>query len=269
MHSNSILNSNLLDIIFENRNKDYGAYALRKNYNKRLFKSLLSMLVLVAIFSFWQMLMRKNITINFSSTRSIEGPTISSIQKKEKQTESKKSFHSSIKPSKDLNNHPVIVKTNNDKPTLTNTQILTSNLGNNHEGPNFDGQGIDGLDTGGDATKDSVKSSSPVIDKKFPVTPEVLPQFPGGRNELLRFLKRNLNTPRDMEQGEEIAVKIKFVVSYNGDLMGFTVVETGGELFDSEVIRVLKKMPKWIPGKANGENVSAYFVIPVKFMPSN
>ena len=87
MHSNSILNSNLLDIIFENRNKDYGAYILRKNYNKRLFKSLLSMLVLVVIFSFCQMLMRKNITTNCSSARYIEGPTISLIQKTEKQTE--------------------------------------------------------------------------------------------------------------------------------------------------------------------------------------
>src|SRR5690242_8017474 len=117
MHSNSILNSNLLDIIFENRNKDYGAYILRKNYNKRLFKSLLSMVALVIIFSFWQILMRKNMTTYLSSTPQIEGPTISLIQKTEKQIESKKGFHSPVKPPKGLNNHSVIVKTIDDKPT--------------------------------------------------------------------------------------------------------------------------------------------------------
>lgn len=72
-----------------------------------------------------------------------------------------------------------------------------------------------------------------------------------------------------MEEGEEIAVKVQFIVSYNGEVTGFAVVETGGESFDNEVIRVLKKMPKWIPGKTSGENVSAYFVIPVKFTVSN
>ena len=67
-----------------------------------------------------------------------------------------------------------------------------------------------------------------------------------------------------MEEGEEIGVKVKFIVSYNGDLIGFNVIETGGAPFDDEVMRVLKKMPKWIPGKASGENVSTYYIIPVK-----
>src|SRR5258706_3239409 len=226
MHSNSILNSNLLDIIFENRNKDYGAYALRKNYNKRLFKSLLSMVALVIIFSFWQMLMRKNITSNFPSVPFIRDLTPFSIQAIEKRAEAKKNILPQVKSAKGFINNPVIVKTTDDKPTPTDAAILTSNVGNNIDAPPFEGQGIDGLGTDGDATKDSVKSSSPVIDKKVPVTPEVPPQFPGGTNELLKFLKRNLNTPRDIEEGEEIAVKIKFVVSYNGELIGFTVTET-------------------------------------------
>jgi protein TonB len=64
-------------------------------------------------------------------------------------------------------------------------------------------------------------------------------------------------------------VRVKFIVGYNGDLMGFNVLETGGEPFDNEVIRVLKKMPKWIPGKSNNETVSTYYIIPVKFTVSD
>ena len=52
----------------------------------------------------------------------------------------------------------------------------------------------------------------------------------------------------------------------DGKLKGFEVIEDGGAVFNKEVIRVLKKMPQWIPGKAEGENVSVYYTIPVKFV---
>ena len=91
------------------------------------------------------------------------------LYKKQKSKLSKKSFHSQVKPSKGLNNNPVIVKNTNDKPAPTNAEILTSNVGNINEAAPFDGQGMDGLNTDGDATKNSVKSSSPVMDKSVPV----------------------------------------------------------------------------------------------------
>ena len=62
-----------------------------------------------------------------------------------------------------------------------------------------------------------------------------------------------------------MSVKIKFVVNYSGKLESFDVLKSGGMEFDNEVLRVLKKMPLWIPGKNNGENVSVYYVVPVKF----
>jgi len=59
------------------------------------------------------------------------------------------------------------------------------------------------------------------------------------------------------------------VVGYDGKLKSFEIVEDGGATFNKEVIRVLKKMPEWVPGKANGENVSVYYTIPVKFTAAN
>jgi protein TonB len=95
-----------------------------------------------------------------------------------------------------------------------------------------------------------------------------MPSFPGGMAALKKFLERNLQSPRDMEAGEEVDVKVKFVVSFDGKLQRFETVQDGGEVFNKEVIRVLKKMPDWIPGKSNGEEVSVYYTIPVKFLPA-
>lgn len=98
---------------------------------------------------------------------------------------------------------------------------------------------------------------------------DVKPDFPGGIDALLKFLERNLRNPYDLENGEIISVQVRFVVGYDGKLKSFTTIKDGGEAYNKEVIRVLKKMPAWIPGKAKGENVSVYYTVPVKFVMSN
>jgi periplasmic protein TonB len=85
---------------------------------------------------------------------------------------------------------------------------------------------------------------------------------------LRNFLQKNLQNPEDIEEGGMVSVKIKFVVGYDGTLKSFETVEDGGAAFNNEVIRVLKKMKPWNPGKTRGENVSVYYTIPVKFTTS-
>jgi len=267
MHSNSVLNSNLLDIVFENRNKDYGAYVLRRDYNKRLLKSLTIALTL-ATFIFWLILAGKNATKNLTIVPFIPDASTSNLKLIEKIVEPKKRIASQVKSVKAIDYKALIVPTDQvEKVPLVNAQTSTAGNGDNIA-PLSETLGADQI--GGNETKEPVKLIAPEINRNIvDLSPEVLPQFPGGINELIKFLKRNLNTPQELQEGEEIAVKVKFIVSYTGDLMGFNVMETGGELFDNEVIRVLKKMPKWIPGKASGESVSAYFIIPVKFRVSD
>lgn len=269
MHSNSFLTSNLLDIIFENRNKDYGAYVLRKNYNKRLLKSLIMALAFISMFIFCLMLVRKSGPTKLSVISFVPDPFIIPIKPVEKKTESQKHLKSQVRSPKAADATPVIVDNVDnipEQPPPTDVGIITSNTGDNLMPPSES----PGTDNTGDEIKEPVKPALAAPDKTIPVSsPEVLPQFPGGLKELIKFLKRNLNTPQEMQEGEQIAVKVKFIVGYNGDLMGFDVVETGGEPFDNEVIKALKKMPKWIPGKANGENVSTYFILPVKFTVSD
>jgi len=105
-------------------------------------------------------------------------------------------------------------------------------------------------------------------DVKTPVeNPDIQASFPGGNKALLDFLQRNLVAPEDIS--DAVQVKIKFVVGFDGNLQAFEVVQDGGSDFNNEVVRVLKKMPQWVPGKKGGRNVPVFYVLPVKFAPND
>jgi protein TonB len=106
------------------------------------------------------------------------------------------------------------------------------------------------------------------MDKNAPLegnAVDVLPTYPGGMEALREFLQKHLQTPDELEAGQTVSVRVKFVVDFKGKLTGFVTMPGGGQAYNNEVVRVLKKMPDWIPGKTMGENVSVYYVIPVKF----
>jgi len=92
------------------------------------------------------------------------------------------------------------------------------------------------------------------------------PEFPGGTKAWANFLNRYLQTPADLEPGEKKTVLINFLVDADGSVTGFKVVQSGGNAFDNEVIRVLKKMPKWKPAMQNGHSVAVPFTQPVTFV---
>lgn len=98
------------------------------------------------------------------------------------------------------------------------------------------------------------------------VTVEVMPGFPGGEKEMQRFIRDNLKYPLEaQEQGIQGRVTIRFVVEKDGQLSNITVVKGIDAECDYEAVRVLKSMPKWIPGRQNNENVAVYFNLPIQF----
>ena len=116
----------------------------------------------------------------------------------------------------------------------------------------------------GNTTETKTETTEPT---KVFKTAEFMPEFPGGMEALQRFLGKNLRMPgRDLEPGTKIKVMAKFVVDENGNISAAQTVQSGGIEFDNEVLRVLKKMPKWKPGRQNGRNVSVYFYLPVTFL---
>jgi protein TonB len=95
---------------------------------------------------------------------------------------------------------------------------------------------------------------------------EFMPEFPGGQAAFMRFLSKNLKMPEDaLQPRQRIKILARFVVGKEGELSNIEFLETNGEVFEQEVLRVMRKMPKWKPGKQNGENVSVYFKLPIVF----
>ncbi|MEO6639168.1 MAG: energy transducer TonB [Ginsengibacter sp.] len=267
MKSHAILQSSLLDIIFENRNKDYGAYLLRKNYNKRLGTAVLVSVALFILLSFVLMeLFKPGIREEIIYFKS-DGANLSYIPK---EPDVPTEIHN-IAPAKKnrfIEAPPVISDDKNiNKPVATEKIEFASNTTTTGDGIPFP-PGTLGSEDGKLSERIQL---APALDpvKKDRATPvenaDVMPQYPGGIDALLAFLKKNIKAPADVDDGEVVAVKIKFVINYEGKIISFLVVDSGGFLFDDEVIRVLKKMPEWIPGKNKGENVSVFYYLPVKF----
>lgn len=262
------MSSDVLDIVFEKRNKLYGAYTLRKFYNNRLIKSISITLGAVTILLAFTFIPEKEHVL--VSVTEVTMRTIKPKEKEPKKEVPRQPLKAAQSSQKKFPN-PVIV---NDKMKPDSMQEIkpTDIIGSaNIIVPGDSESGIIGetpnvLDDGGGPPT----PSEPPVDIITPIdNPEIEPAYPGGINALRKFLERNLVNPTEMEHGEMVAVNVKFVVGYDGKLQKFTVVKDGGDIFNNEVIRVLKKMPQWVPGKSRGQNVAVYFTIPIKFVPAD
>jgi protein TonB len=270
MNQQTILQSNLLDIIFENRNKDYGAYTLRKYYQSRLSMAVLATVSAAIIFSVFLLLGNSPVVLKHVPPPIVFGdPALSSFKPPAHQPVKKIVVqHAAVKSMVRPEATPVIVASDNiNKLPATPSEILPSLTGIAGLEMNFtlgEGEGVQSTSSG-NILSPSTKASEPEEATAPLEVAEIMPQYPGGIAALLSFLKRNIHSPGDVEEGTDITVKVEFVVNYNGSLERFVVVKTGGEIFDNEVLRALKKMPLWIPGKSKGKNVSVYYTVPVKF----
>ena len=271
MNSKTILQSDLLDIVFENRNKEYGAYALRKHYEERMSFSLLIMFGLVLIFFLFRFLFSgiNDTGQRHSAVIQIHESKVSDFREETKKISMpvKKKAIGSSKSKSRIETTPRIVdeKLINKTVASVNDPVRSNNIEVEGNENLVDGKGI-GMNFESTGNTIAVVEKKKEIEKKVLPVAEIMPQYPGGIKALLAYLKKNLKVPEgDIGEGKEISVKVKFVVNYNGQVESFVVTESGGKVYDDEVLRVLKKMPLWIPGKSNGEKVSVYFTIPVKF----
>jgi len=95
---------------------------------------------------------------------------------------------------------------------------------------------------------------------------EQMPSFPGGDAELMKFLNSHIKYPAVAEEnGIQGRVVATFVVERDGSITDVKVIKSVDPSLDKEAIRVLKSMPKWIPGKQNGSAVRVKYTVPVTF----
>ncbi len=111
-----------------------------------------------------------------------------------------------------------------------------------------------------------VEAEEVIDEQQVFVVVEEMPEFPGGMNALNKFLGKNIKYPQiAADNGIQGRVFIKFVVEKDGSV-GETVVARGvDKSLDNEAQRVIKKMPKWKPGKQRGKAVRVWYTVPVNF----
>ncbi len=265
-----ILHADMLDILFENRNKEYGAYELRRQYDNRLIKSLTFIfLILIASVSFSFI---KNYFFPHTTKpldRIIEVP----IAKLENVVCVKpdiilKQIQKTQKAFAQTNNSTPIITRLAIKDTLPTQKDLDEKIISNQNiaGENLKPNDAIVVNTTSPQGTGTQPQQPEAEENKIYEIAEYMPEFPGGLPALQRFLSRNLKTPKDdMEACSKIKVLVKFVVDKDGSITGIDVEQSGGNVFDEEVIRVMKKMPAWKPASQNGRHVAVYFKIPVVF----
>lgn len=257
-----------LDILFANRNKAYGAYALRINYANRLWLSLGAALSVAGFFVIAALLSELSDTIRPSGQKDT---VIVIIDPGITQPKPPPPPPVSTPPRSQQAAAPAQVKYNTiqlvpdhlvDNIIPAVEDLTDKQPGNfNSPGQPVSGQPIIGGVPGGEA---QVAAAAPV-EKPF-VPDQQEPEFPGGQSALVRFLQKYLIIPDQLEAGEKKMVRARFMVDAQGVVSLVEITETGGNVFDREVIRVCKKMPRWKPAIQNGVPVSRSYVLPVTFV---
>jgi len=255
------------DLIFEGKNKEYGAYELRQTSSKRHIRAM----IIVAVFTVIAFSLPTLIETVMQNIRTGDeiGPVImTQFDPLEQVKDEQKIVQPEAPPPPELKTSikftpPVIKKDEEvkDEEIKTQQELADSKAAisvADVQGKD-DGSGID--------IADLADNKMIVAEKEqiFTIV-EQMPQFPGGEKEMMAFLSKNLKYPViAQEQGIQGTVFLRFVVGKNGEVSEVTVQRSLDPNCDKEAIRVVKSMPRFIPGKQNGNPVLVYFNLPVRF----
>lgn len=114
--------------------------------------------------------------------------------------------------------------------------------------------------------KEIVAEEGPQYEEKPLDIAEVMPSFPGGDAAMMQWLSVNITYPPIAEEnGVQGRVIVRFYVGKDGAIYNPKVLRSVDPSLDKEALRVVKSMPRWIPGKQKGEPVAVYFTLPVTF----
>lgn len=262
------------EMVFEGRNKEYGAYRLRKNAGKRNLYSLIT--IFIAALAIWGGIsLVKFVESRTKSVAQTSVAEISALNQPKKKAEVKQQKKVKLEqPEKVVERvkssvkftAPVIKKDDEVKPEdelKTQDELMSTKTA------------IGALDVKGndDANGEVLKikeavaqpEPKPEVEKLFDVV-EQMPSFPGGPSALMEWLSNNVKYPVvAQENGVQGRVVVSFVVERDGSITDVKVVRGVDPSLDKEASRVVRAMPRWIPGKQNGSAVRVKYNVPVAF----
>ncbi|MDB5131394.1 MAG: Gram-negative bacterial tonB protein [Mucilaginibacter sp.] len=254
-----------LDLVFENRNKNYGAYYLRQHYAGNMVKAMgITFFGVAALFG-------ASIVFNTKQLRVMLPPQARSVivnltpisppVNPPKKVDPPKSSA----PVKTIQNLPPVVMPDGQAktPPIENAKI-TGAIGQTTTTGTVTDPGIIETNTG--------TGTQPVVDESIHILPglDVMPEPAGGESAWAKFLNKNLRFPLPAQDaGVSGKVILSFVIEKDGHLSNIVVERGAGYGFDEEAMRVLKLAKAWKPGMQNGQPVRVRYAIPINFQLSS
>ncbi|MDE3237252.1 MAG: energy transducer TonB [Bacteroidota bacterium] len=269
MQPEKILQSDVLDIVFEHKNKAYGAYELRKHYVQRLSKALLLtalLVVLIALLQSWKTPKR------IGSVKPLVSDSVTLVELDLPQEEKPKERPVVVRQRQQVAsikyNNYLIVPDKSVHDTLPDITQLENSVISNITKTGVEAGFEEIVPPASEGKNGSGVVAAPATQETLvPLeVAEEMPEFPGGREAFLKFMGRNLRQPDDIDEGQKIVVIARFVVDQYGNISNIGLEQKGREDLDRQVITVIGKMPKWKPGRQNGRPVAVYFKVPVTFL---
>lgn len=259
MDVNKILSADILDIIFEGRNKTYGAYDLRKTYHKRITYALIGTLIICGL------LVISSVVANSSKKKAVEviaqDVNLENMKQDEKKPEPPPPPPKQEPPKVEITKFtpPKIVKDEEvkDKDEIKEVEKLEdTKIGTvNQEGTKDEGIVAPPVESG--TGKVEAPKQDEDYDKVFTVV-QIPAEFPGGLPAWTKYLERNLNRDLPVNNGAppgKYTVVVSFIVDKNGGISEVQAENDPGYGTKDEAVRVIKKGPSWKPAVQNGRNV--------------
>ncbi|MBO9571368.1 MAG: TonB family protein [Chitinophagaceae bacterium] len=269
MEANKILTADILDIVFEGRNKEYGAYELRRSYGKRLLIAVASMFGLFLLL-FIGYLVASNIhTTDNSKAVVVQEVQLEEIKQEKEEPPPPPPPAPPPPPKVEVARFtpPVIVKDEevkeDEKPPEVEKLEETKIDVFNQEGIKDEGIVAPPVDNG-KGVVEAPKRDETDYDQTFTKV-EIESSYPGGPAAWARYLNKTLNYPQEAVDNEiSGAVVVQFIVDKAGNVTDVEAVSGPNEL-RAEAVRVIKKSGKWTPAVQNGRQVKSYKKQPIVF----
>ena len=260
MDVNKILSADILDIIFEGRNKAYGAYDLRKTYNKRLVTALVATLLLCLLL-FVGSILASVVGKNKKDNIVIQDVNLEAVKQEEKKPEPPPP------PPPPKQEPPKIEMKQFTPPKIVKDDEVKEPPPKQEELDNvkIDLKSQEGIKSDVIAPPVEEKGTGVVeapkveedYDKEFK-TVQIQAKFPGGPEAWVKYLKRNLRADVPVENGAptgRLTVVVSFLVDKEGNISEVKSENDPGYGTAAEAVRVIQRGPKWQPAVQNGRNV--------------
>lgn len=268
-----------VEMVFAGKNKEYGAYQLRKSTSGRNIKALLILVIAAALvggFLAWKVIEQKQAE---EQQAYMEAMKLAELQQQAKKEEKKKEpVKPKIEPKKEI---PVARETQKFTAPVIKKDELVKEENQVKQMDKLDEKvavGTENKEGTKDRLAEAVRSDIAVAAPPPPPAPkpevsnkvfdvvEEMPHFPGGAAALQAFLSSNTKYPVvAQENGVQGRVIVSFVVERDGSITDVRVVRSVDPSLDREASRVVRSMPRWSPGKQNGSAVRVKYTVPVVF----